>query len=410
MAITLPTPVRVLVGVLATGIDRVRSLPEDLPTMPVTIAGQAMRLSMRVQQEIAELATRGDQLLAAVLGGPEEDPAWARFDDEEAAAPVTDIRAAPSAVADGADVARPADLARAADLADPTDSADLRNSADLAGMAGFAGPADVTPGVEGEAGPDDLRPSAGEPTPPPPPASARRQASARRKSEPAARRQRSVSGSRRRSTVTPRAARIAPPKAAPADPGASTPPPGAAPELDSEPPHGDPLPSAASADSDAFASPSGAVPEPEPPHGDPRSPGASEAPGTSAPPPDMVLDTQPPRGDPQSSAAFGFPSRRSTPGPAPMDLVEPGAPDTAGTSLTSAPEGARDGDVPAAETSPAVLPGYDSMTLAQVRGHLRELTAADVGALLALEQAGANRAPFLTLLSNRLVTLDSQAP
>ena len=48
------------------------------------------------------------------------------------------------------------------------------------------------------------------------------------------------------------------------------------------------------------------------------------------------------------------------------------------------------------------------MTLAQVRGHLRELTADEVTALLQYEQAGDNRAPFLTLLSNRLVTLDAQ--
>ena len=55
------------------------------------------------------------------------------------------------------------------------------------------------------------------------------------------------------------------------------------------------------------------------------------------------------------------------------------------------------------------LPGYDAMTLAQVRGHLRELSADEVGALLQYEQSGDNRAPFLTLLSNRLVTLDAQS-
>ncbi len=55
-----------------------------------------------------------------------------------------------------------------------------------------------------------------------------------------------------------------------------------------------------------------------------------------------------------------------------------------------------------------MLPGYDAMTLAQVRGHLRDLSAQDIGRLLELEQAGSNRAPFLTLLSNRLVTLDHQ--
>ncbi len=63
----------------------------------------------------------------------------------------------------------------------------------------------------------------------------------------------------------------------------------------------------------------------------------------------------------------------------------------------------------AAETDgPAVLPDYDRMTLAQVRGHLRDLSSADVSELLRYEQDGDNRAPFLTLLSNRLVTLDAQ--
>ena len=46
--------------------------------------------------------------------------------------------------------------------------------------------------------------------------------------------------------------------------------------------------------------------------------------------------------------------------------------------------------------------------LAQVRGHLRDLTPDDVSALLRWEQDGDSRPPFLTLLSNRLVTLDAQ--
>ena len=60
MAITLPFPVRVAVGILATGIDRVRSLPEDIPAIPVALVGNALKLSMKLQQEIATLATRGD--------------------------------------------------------------------------------------------------------------------------------------------------------------------------------------------------------------------------------------------------------------------------------------------------------------------------------------------------------------
>ncbi len=48
------------------------------------------------------------------------------------------------------------------------------------------------------------------------------------------------------------------------------------------------------------------------------------------------------------------------------------------------------------------------MTLAQVRGYLRSLSATEVQSLLDHEQSGENRAPFLTLLSNRLVTLEHQ--
>ena len=95
---------------------------------------------------------------------------------------------------------------------------------------------------------------------------------------------------------------------------------------------------------------------------------------------------------------------------APDGPVEPDA-------STDRPRDREPADAPAVDDSaptddeddgPAVLPGYERMTLAQVRGHLRELSGADVSALLAYEQAGDNRAPFLTLLSNRLVTLGAQ--
>ena len=83
MAITLPLPVRVAAGLLATGIELVRSLPEEIPAIPVTLVGNAMRLSMKVQQEITTLATRGDELLGGVVGAPQENPTWAKFDDDE---------------------------------------------------------------------------------------------------------------------------------------------------------------------------------------------------------------------------------------------------------------------------------------------------------------------------------------
>ncbi|MBN9611524.1 MAG: hypothetical protein BGO26_15320 [Actinobacteria bacterium 69-20] len=85
MASTLPLPLRVAAGLIAAGLDHVRTLPQDIPGLSVTLAGRAMRASMRVQQEIADLANRGDELLAPFVERPEEHPAWAHFDDEPAA-------------------------------------------------------------------------------------------------------------------------------------------------------------------------------------------------------------------------------------------------------------------------------------------------------------------------------------
>lgn len=92
MAITLPLPVRVAAGLVATGVERIRRLPADLPALSVTIAGQAVRASMRVQQEISELAGRGDELLSGITDRPTDRPEWAHFDDEEE--PPTDGSAA----------------------------------------------------------------------------------------------------------------------------------------------------------------------------------------------------------------------------------------------------------------------------------------------------------------------------
>jgi len=84
MPITFPFPVRVSVGLVVAGVEQLRKLPGELPTLGVTAAGQAMRLSMRVQQEFADLATRGDEVLSLIGGQPAENPSWATFDEEDA--------------------------------------------------------------------------------------------------------------------------------------------------------------------------------------------------------------------------------------------------------------------------------------------------------------------------------------
>ncbi|GAA4863448.1 lipid droplet-associated protein [Actinomycetospora straminea] len=61
-----------------------------------------------------------------------------------------------------------------------------------------------------------------------------------------------------------------------------------------------------------------------------------------------------------------------------------------------------------ASVTPDVLPGYESMTIAQLRGKLRSLSVEDVEELLAWEQAHAARPPFVTMLSNRIATLHAE--
>ncbi|GAB3670619.1 lipid droplet-associated protein [Saccharopolyspora tripterygii] len=84
-----PLPVRVAAGLAATAVEQVRTLPTTLLGLPVTVASQTLQASMRVQQHITELAIKGDEALA-VLSTPEEEPAWATFDEDIVPEPVPD--------------------------------------------------------------------------------------------------------------------------------------------------------------------------------------------------------------------------------------------------------------------------------------------------------------------------------
>lgn len=65
---------------------------------------------------------------------------------------------------------------------------------------------------------------------------------------------------------------------------------------------------------------------------------------------------------------------------------------------------------PAEVEAPEVAIRYDypTMTLAQLRARLRMLTVEELGQLLAFEQATQARAPFVTMLTNRIATVQAQ--
>ncbi|MED5813999.1 lipid droplet-associated protein [Mycolicibacterium sp. 050232] len=77
-------------------------------------------------------------------------------------------------------------------------------------------------------------------------------------------------------------------------------------------------------------------------------------------------------------------------------LYSTGEPESAGSTNGKA--------AGATDAAPAIAGelGYDALTLAQLRARLTSLRVADLEALLAYEEAGRARAPFVTLLANRI--------
>lgn len=61
-----------------------------------------------------------------------------------------------------------------------------------------------------------------------------------------------------------------------------------------------------------------------------------------------------------------------------------------------------------AEETPDALPGYESMTIAQLRARLRGLSIDQLTELLAFESAHADRPAFVTMLTNRIATLTAE--
>lgn len=79
---SLPLPVRLAAGLVATAVEQARDLPRLVVEFPVTAVSQALQASMRVQQKVTELAIKGDRALGS-LRPVEDRPSWATFDDEE---------------------------------------------------------------------------------------------------------------------------------------------------------------------------------------------------------------------------------------------------------------------------------------------------------------------------------------
>jgi hypothetical protein len=94
---------------------------------------------------------------------------------------------------------------------------------------------------------------------------------------------------------------------------------------------------------------------------------------------------------------------RPDPEPPADTAVQTAAATTASAAVGDTP----DRTEPAAEeaSGPNALPGYQELTIPQLRGRLRFLSADDLRALLEWETTHENRAPFVTMLSNRITAV-----
>ncbi len=88
--------------------------------------------------------------------------------------------------------------------------------------------------------------------------------------------------------------------------------------------------------------------------------------------------------------------------------MTPGRPPATDTQTRSAkPAKPEDTGVGRIRATPPVLPRYDELSLAQLRGKLRALSLPELTELLEYEQVHQDRAAFVTMLSNRISTVRS---
>ncbi|KLO36245.1 hypothetical protein ABW17_22890 [Mycobacterium nebraskense] len=79
---TAPYGVRLLVGAATVAVEETMKLPKTILMYPMTLASQAAHLVMRFQQNLAELAIKGDSTLENIFPPKDEQPEWATFDED----------------------------------------------------------------------------------------------------------------------------------------------------------------------------------------------------------------------------------------------------------------------------------------------------------------------------------------
>ncbi|WP_139206235.1 hypothetical protein [Blastococcus sp. DSM 46786] len=405
MAREIPEVVRAAAGLAATVLDEARKLPETLPGLPVRAIGVAMQHAMKVQQTYAGLVARGDELLVGLRG--EGEPGLATFDDEDVepatgfrgsafdrAGGLTDEEAAdlPDDPAADAVVAAVDDLSRdlVEDLADGAE--DLADGTDRAEEVLADEPVEA-PGTEEvleELAIDEVVPEVAETDPLDQGPAGTTAADDAVVTEDAGALERALLESE------------PPPAAAAEQPDGGE-------SVDVLTPDGEVATVEAAVTDEGIA----AVEEPQGGAGTDETVAATDgtataATGTNAGP-DVAVD----EGGSPVAAATGVRTDVGGPDTDETDaaIAEGAAVDAVGETSAAPTDDPQGGsEVSGAQAAGAApVEGYDSFSIAQLRGRLRGYQLATVSDLLAYEQATRARDPYLRMLRNRLEKLEEQA-
>ena len=397
MAREIPEVVRAAAGLAATVLDEARKLPETLPGLPVRVIGLAMQQAMRVQQHYAGLVARGDELFTGLRG--EDEPGMATFDDEieesgNGAAPTGGFR---ESAFDRADIPL-TEVHVDEDTADRTDLGDSDlPTVDLTEIDA------TSPAATSPAAPVAEKPVAEKP--------ARKKAAKSTKADggkAGAGKAGARKAARKAAAPVGEAAPVAETASAEATVADDAPVAAAAAQVEDAQQTLDALPAEAPSTEEVLEEL--AIEEMV---GDATADITADVATTA--------DVLTPDGEVAAVEAtltdegVAAPEAPETPAAEPQAAEAPAA----AAAETAAPE-APAAETPAAETpaaeapapeTPQVAPidGYDSFSIAQLRGRLRGYALSTVSDLVAYEQATKAREPYLRMLRNRLEKLEEQA-
>ena len=81
---TAPYGVRLLVGAAVSALEETRKLPQTVLMYPMSVVSAVAQAVMKMQQDLADLAIKGDSALENLFPPTAEQPEWATFDEDSA--------------------------------------------------------------------------------------------------------------------------------------------------------------------------------------------------------------------------------------------------------------------------------------------------------------------------------------